>query len=804
MRGFLLLATYLFFSQISSAQIINSTDFETQATGTAFTRPLWQADGFTTDTWDNGLADRTIIDNTTSVSGTKSLRVTYPAGQFGPGPNGAQVPLKFSPLNEAYMSYWVRFSDNFSWGTTSEGGKLPGLAGGSRCSGCATCTGTNGFSARLMWRPGGKAILYLYHLDKVNSCGDNLDLIYPNGENVIFKKATWYHVMQRVKINSSPTTYDGEVEIWINGQKALLTTGYRFVTNSDKVDALYFSTFHGGADATWAPTVTCHSWFDDIKIGTTKADVDYVKCKGPNIGNNKTLCGVSNVTLDAGVSETNASFMWTKNGISVGSSKSISVSSPGTYIVTYDSLGCVKKDTVEVTNTLVPNLGTDKTICSSSFETLDANIDGTSISYTWKKDGAPIGSTKTIEVKDAGTYSVTVSASGCSDATDDITLTSGLLTISDVSGATGENKTLTIQNTGTNYSWFSTTNGGSALATGKTYATSIPATSTYVYAQDMDGYSGLVGKPKLLSSGTYTDNRFERRMKFEVFRKVTIDSITVYPTATQNVTIRILASNESTVISTITYTNLTAGEQRIKIGTELQAGVYYMDAMGTTNNLSHSYEADTDIHFPYTVNGLISILGSNLGWIDAKPYYLFFYNWRVSAGNSCARTPVLLQNTASTPSTTAQTINLQQGWNLISTNVHPTDSSVATLFTGLQVQQIKNADVFWKQGQAAELNKLTHIQAGQGYLVYMNAAGTLSITGTVKKIHEFSLLQNGWNLIGYPGCTDATHCVSIPFSNYFNATNCQTIKNFDGFWEPNGSTNSLLNFEPGNAYFLKK
>lgn len=30
------------------------------------------------------------------------------------------------------------------------------------------------------------------------------------------------------------------------------------------------------------------------------------------------------------------------------------------------------------------------------------------------------------------------------------------------------------------------------------------------------------------------------------------------------------------------------------------------------------------------------------------------------------------------------------------------------------------------------------------------------------------------------------------------------IKNFDGFWEPNGTLNSIQNFEPGKAYFIKK
>jgi len=73
------------------------------------------------------------------------------------------------------------------------------------------------------------------------------------------------------------------VEMWINDQHAQVRlydgsltdklTGIQFVNNGDKVDALYFSTFHGGSDATWAPTTDSYTWFDDIVISTQLADV---------------------------------------------------------------------------------------------------------------------------------------------------------------------------------------------------------------------------------------------------------------------------------------------------------------------------------------------------------------------------------------------------------------------------------------------------------------------------------------------------------------------------------------------------
>ena len=267
-------ATLLFLLsiQILHAQPLEQASFESFADEEVFTQSSWTAEGFSVP-WVNGFNQtRAHIDNAYAHSGSKSLRIFFPQGQFGPDNSGGQAPLMVPSASQYYISYWVRFSDNFSWGTTSEGGKLPGLAGGGRCSGCATCTGSNGFSARLMWRQGGKAVLYLYHMDKTTTCGDNLNLQLTAGVDFVFQKGQWYQIIERVKVNTG-NNKDGEVELWINQQPALSVNGIRFVNNGDKVDALYFSTFHGGSTAAWAPTVDSYIWFDDIMITSNPADI---------------------------------------------------------------------------------------------------------------------------------------------------------------------------------------------------------------------------------------------------------------------------------------------------------------------------------------------------------------------------------------------------------------------------------------------------------------------------------------------------------------------------------------------------
>jgi len=276
---FLTIIILLFGANVIHAQL-NSTDFESQNVGTAYTRPIWQTDGFITGNWDNALSTRTMVDTLYSVSGKKSLRFEYPAGQFGPSTDsgtGAQVELYLPPKEEYFMSYFFRFSNDFSWGNTSEGGKLPGLTGRERCGTDFDCDGTDGFSARFMWRKNGKGVLYLYHMDKPGTYGEDFDLTYQNGDIVYFEKGKWYHIAERVKMNTSGSDYDGVVQVWINGEEVLFIDTIRFQSNGDMVDNFFLSSFHGGSNADWAPVNTCFMWYDDIKISTDYTDVMYTK-----------------------------------------------------------------------------------------------------------------------------------------------------------------------------------------------------------------------------------------------------------------------------------------------------------------------------------------------------------------------------------------------------------------------------------------------------------------------------------------------------------------------------------------------
>lgn len=171
------------------------------------------------------------------------------------------------------------------------------------------------------------------------------------------------------------------------------------------------------------------------------------------------------------------------------------------------------------------------------------------------------------------------------------------------------------------------------------------------------------------------------------------------------------------------------------------------------------------------------------------------YSATQTDANGCSSTAQFSINKGSCPVT--QTIELQQGWNLISTNVRPADSTISALFKGLDVAEIKDMNTFWRTGQPVIFNSLHTITAGEGYLVNMNVAGTLTVVGTPLSIQNSAFnISSGWQLIGCP------YPVPAPMAGIFGSKFSE-VKNFDGFWMLNGTANSIENLEPGKGYFAK-
>jgi len=511
-------------------------------------------------------------------------------------------------------------------------------------------------------------------------------------------------------------------------------------------------------------------------------------CQIPNLGDIKSLCGLSSVSLTANVSATNRTFKWYKEStlLTGQTTKNISVSSAGTYKVVADSLGCINSAQVLVASVLSCNLGTDFTLCNPSVKTIDAgNASVSSVSYKWNSGET----TRTIDVIAAGTYSVTVSATGCPSVSDTILAASNLLQVNGANLSAPGVANLTVNGT-SNYNWYSAGTNGTLLSSGNTYSPTV-TNSTIYYVEDANGVTATIGNSTISTNGYYNaDNTV--RYYFDVSRALTINEITVFAQAAQTVVINFYDASGN-VIKSVSQA-VASGEQIIVCNVSIQIGTgYYVDMTGTTGKLWRDKQNGV---FPYSIPGVISINQTFPTFLITNAYYAFWYKWKITSGNACARTAVKV--TVSNANSNSQTIQLQQGWNLISLNRTPTDSSISTLFAGLDVQEIKTADAFWRNGQNIAFNSLQKLTTCEGYLVNMNVAGTLLVTGMPVETQNFVSLQLGWQLIGCPYQT------ATSLSTLFNTTNCQVVKNFDGFWIPSGTTNSITTVDPGKGYFLKK
>lgn len=638
---FMLLISGLLHSHIGIAQPLHYTSFESFENGQTFTRDDLEQEGFNVP-WVNGFnQNRGIIDNDQAANGERSLRVLFPAEGVGPSESGAQAPLEVPAADEYYISYKMRFSDQFSWGGANEGGKLPGLAGGDRCSGCSTCDGTNGFSSRLMWRAGGRAVLYLYHMDKAGNCGDDIQLHTPDQSELYFDRGQWYTVAQRVKINSDGNA-DGEVEIWINGEQALFVDGLRFVSNDDKVDNLYFSTFHGGSGSDWAPGADCYMWYDDIVISTEVSDVLEPLCEAPEPGDDRNLCGTDgSITLSAGIDATNRTFSWTRDGEPVGQGHELVADQPGLYRVTAETDGCISSGEVIVSDHLSPDLGDDHVLCASTEVVLDAGVHGSGLSYAWFRNNEVMASQDVaITVNQPGTYEVIVSGEGCTSAADEAEVVSQLLKVQHDTLCESGTVSLSVDGQ-SGYAWFANPTGGQVLQTGLTYEPEVMETTTF-YVEDTISERYSIGKetsgPEYYHNTTYD----ERMQVFDVLQEVTIDAVTVF-TDDGGGDVEIIVENQAGEeqcrgpVATIS-----GGKNVVPVNCTLLPGENYRMRGEGDVRLRHDNENSDEIMYPYEVDGVLSIHGTEPAWMAGQPWWMYFYNWQISTGDGldCARTPV--------------------------------------------------------------------------------------------------------------------------------------------------------------------
>jgi len=190
-----------------------------------------------------------------------ALTVSYPAGSSAPSAGapygGAQIcePFAAGPAMDATLNYDVRFPVGFQF---VKGGKLPGLYGGVEpFSGGGH--NASGWSMRLMWRAGGAGEVYGY-ISTTTGYGDD----WGRGNFNYLADGNWHHITEHVHVNT-PGQSDGYVTLAYDGVQVVNQTGLAVTTTNTPISGLFFSTFYGGHDTTWAPTANMHIDFANFE-----------------------------------------------------------------------------------------------------------------------------------------------------------------------------------------------------------------------------------------------------------------------------------------------------------------------------------------------------------------------------------------------------------------------------------------------------------------------------------------------------------------------------------------------------------
>ncbi|QDV51146.1 polysaccharide lyase [Gimesia fumaroli] len=266
MRVPLILLVLLFTQRLSAQEIqklVIRPDFG------VYTVKKWKRD------WPDCQYEDGVREGHLSVVKTKNgaaYRVDYAVGEIGPEKGGIGWRSPIQPADTVELAYQVTFSKNFDW---VKGGKLPGLCGGPESvTGGNRANGTNGFSARLMWRADGRGEAYVYHMHQPEKYGER----FPFPSDFRFQQGQSVLVRLRVGMNT-PGRADGSLDVWIGD---VSTHKFRHVisrssmkwrqTREFSVDSILFQTFYGGSNKSWAPRRPCFTLFSDISTQVKSSD----------------------------------------------------------------------------------------------------------------------------------------------------------------------------------------------------------------------------------------------------------------------------------------------------------------------------------------------------------------------------------------------------------------------------------------------------------------------------------------------------------------------------------------------------
>jgi len=251
---------------------------------------------------------------------------------------------------------------------------------------------------------------------------------------------------------------------------------------------------------------------------------------------------------------------------------------------------------------------------------------------------------------------------------------------------------------------------------------------------------------------------------------------------------RITANVENISSLNATDVNLTISIDRYA---QLKAGEYATRTVGTLNS------GATSTNYTWTLectgDGFSRITVTPSGEVEGEP----------------------IPTDALTPATVTveqgvfqkESIDLVEGWNLISLPLIPLDSDIDVVLAGvldyvISVWHYNAATATWHTFAPGAPPNLDSMEDGKAYWINMEAAQTLNLAGSeMPKGTQLPPAYDvvvGWNMVGFKATTNATA------ANYLDGTECVRIYGFkDGAWFTiPGPDYDSPEMEPGRGYWM--
>lgn len=266
------------------------------------------------------------------------------------------------------------------------------------------------------------------------------------------------------------------------------------------------------------------------------------------------------------------------------------------------------------------NLGEDFEQCGGTV-LLDAGDGFTS--YEW--NGILGG--QTYVVTQSGNYQVTASTDFGCNVTDEIniSLIPGSPNTTNDSSCGEAELTLSVDGNGT-LNWYDDPVNGNLVNTGTQLTDHFNETTSFFVESFMEHYmSYYVGNSSSSSFGNYhTNNGFY--IEFTALQSFNLSSVEVNADGAGERIIEL--RNTDDIVLQSTTVDVPDGVSRISIDFDIEPGDYRLACETEDPSL---WRSNSGVNYPYTLNDVVSITGSNAG----ENFYYYFYHWEVLVLEEC-------------------------------------------------------------------------------------------------------------------------------------------------------------------------